>query len=70
MDKRTFLGLIEAGEPLIQQAIDAMRVYHEAQARSAPPLEVERLRVLAESLFQAVADYQLMVLGHQTPTRH
>lgn len=25
MDKRTFIGMVEAGEPLIQQAIDAMR---------------------------------------------
>ena len=51
MDKRTFIGMVEAGEPLIQQAIDAMWEYHQAQDRGAPPEEVERLRLLAESLF-------------------
>ncbi|GJB83931.1 hypothetical protein KAM380_083960 [Aeromonas caviae] len=70
MDKRTFIGMVEAGEPLIQQAIDAMREYHQAQDRGAPAEEIERLRVLAESLFQVVSDYQFMVLGYQTPTRN
>lgn len=63
MDKRTFIGMVEAGEPLIQQAIDAMRRYHEAQDYGAPAEEVERLRLLAESLFQAVSDYQLRVMA-------
>ena len=56
MDKRTFIGMVEAGEPLIQQAVDAMREYHQAQDRGAPVEEVERLRLLAESLFQVVSD--------------
>ncbi|WP_349987147.1 hypothetical protein ABMQ39_16595 [Pseudomonas alloputida] len=63
MDKRTFIGMVEAGEPLIQQAIDAMREYHQAQDRGAPIEEVERLRLLAESLFQVVSDYQLRVIA-------
>lgn len=63
MDKRTFVGMVEAGEPLIQQAVDAFRAYHEAQDCSAPPEEVERLRLLAESLFQAVSDYQFRVIA-------
>ncbi|WP_447811284.1 hypothetical protein [Pseudomonas putida] len=29
--KRTFIGMVEAGEPLIQQAVDALREYHQAQ---------------------------------------
>jgi len=61
VDKRTFIGLVEAGEPLIKQAIDAMRKYHEAEAAELPAAEIERLRLLAESLFQAVSDYQLRV---------
>lgn len=40
-----------------------MREYHQAQDRGAPPEEVERLRLLAESLFQAVSDYQLRVVA-------
>ncbi|WP_410952312.1 hypothetical protein [Pseudomonas sp. S1(2024)] len=74
MDKRTFIGMVEAGEPLIQQAIDAMREYHKAQDRGAPPEEVERLRLLAESLFQVVSDYQLRVIatmrGKELPPLH
>ena len=74
MDKRTFMGMIEAGEPLIQQAIDAMRRYHEAQDYGAPAEEIERLRLLAESLFQAVSDYQLRAVakarGKELPPLH
>ncbi|QOE09565.1 hypothetical protein IE322_05750 [Pseudomonas asiatica] len=68
MDKRTFIGMVEAGESLIQQAIDAMREYHQAQDRGAPPEEVERLRLLADSLYQAVIDYQLIQAGRAPST--
>lgn len=72
--KRTIQGLADAGEPLIQQAIDAMREYHQAQERGAPADEVERLRLLAESLFQVVSDYQLRVIakarGKELPPLH
>lgn len=61
MDKRTLIGMVEAGEPLIQQVIDAMREYHQAQDSGAPSEEIERLRLLAEYLFQVVSDYQLRV---------
>ncbi|WP_210669142.1 hypothetical protein [Pseudomonas protegens] len=74
MDKRTFIGMVEAGEPLIQQAIDAMRRYHQAQDHGAPAEEIERLRLLAESLFQAVSDYQLRTVanarGKELPPLH
>ncbi|MFK0270511.1 hypothetical protein [Pseudomonas asiatica] len=74
MEKRTFIGLIEAGEPLIKQAIHAMRDYHDAQAAGLPAAEVERLHLLAESLFQAVSDYQLRVVakarGRDLPPLH
>ncbi|AGZ34732.1 hypothetical protein PVLB_09680 [Pseudomonas sp. VLB120] len=66
--------MVEAGEPLIQQAIEAMRKYHEAQDFGAPPEEVERLRLLAESLFEAVSDYQSRVIakarGKDLPPMH
>ena len=74
MDKRTFIGMVEAGEPLIQQAVDALREYHQAQYRGAPAEEIERLRLLAESLFQVVSDYQLRVIakarGKDLPPLH
>ncbi|MFB1634118.1 hypothetical protein [Pseudomonas sp. AP-1] len=74
MDKRSFIGMVEAGEPLIQQAIDAMREYHQAKDCGAPPEVVERLRLLAESLFEAVSDYQSRVIakarGKNLPPLH
>ncbi|WP_342625322.1 hypothetical protein [Pseudomonas alkylphenolica] len=54
---------MEAVEPLMQQAIEALRRYHETKDAENPPNEVERLKMLAESLFQAVSEYQLQELG-------
>lgn len=61
--KRTLIGLIEAGEPLIQQALEATRQFHEAEAAGLPVRDVERLRLLADSLYQAVIDVQLVNAG-------
>ncbi|KDN98893.1 hypothetical protein [Pseudomonas donghuensis] len=68
--KKTLAGVIEAGEPLIQQAIDAQRRYHEAQDAGQPAKEVERLRLEAESLYQAVTEYQLRSLGGPARSLH
>ncbi|MFT0869655.1 hypothetical protein [Pseudomonas sp. CAM1A] len=62
--------MVEAGEPLISEATEALRLYHNAQAAGVSPEEVERLRVIAESAYQAVTDYQLYALGHQPLVRH
>ena len=74
MEKRTFIGMVEAGEPLIRQAHDAMRQYLQTEASGEPPEEVERLRRLAESLFQADSEYQLRVVakarGKDLPPLH
>ncbi|WP_408981059.1 hypothetical protein [Pseudomonas sp. B21-023] len=68
--KRSIEGMILAGEPLMNEALDDMRAYHSAQDSGAPAEEVERLRLIAESSFQAVTDYQLYALGHQPLSRH
>lgn len=68
--KRTFMEVEEAGEPLMQQALDAMQRYHEARDSLISAEEVERLRLIAESLFQAVNEYQLRALGGKGETRH
>ena len=57
---------VAAGEPLMRQAVDALRRYHEARDLLAPSEEVERLRLEAESLFEAVQEYQFLVLGGPT----
>ncbi|MGE8459111.1 MAG: hypothetical protein ACN6OY_21310 [Pseudomonas alloputida] len=54
---------IAAGEPLMQQAMDALRRYHEARDSLTCAEEVERLRLEAESLFEAVHEYQRRALG-------
>lgn len=61
MDKRTFLGTAGGVDPLVQQAADAMRKYHDAKDAGAPAEEVERLRLLAEAKFQALSDLQVRV---------
>lgn len=54
----------------MHEAIAALRQYHEAQAAGEGPDQVERLRLIAESPYQAVPDYQLYALGHQPLIRH
>lgn len=61
--KRTLLGIAEAGEPLLKQALKAIRVYNEAMAKGRPEAELERLRIDADHLFQTVVDYQLYKAG-------
>ena len=59
-----------AGEPLMQQAMDAVRRYQEARDSLTAAEEVERLRLEAESLMQAVSEYQQTVLGGLAAARH
>lgn len=68
--KRTILGMAEAGEPLLQQALQAIRDYHAAQAERKPIAEVERLRLAADHLYQTVIDYQLHKAGTLGETEH
>lgn len=49
--------------PLYNEAVEALKVYHQAEADGVVGMELERLRLMAEHRFQAVADYQLRALG-------
>ncbi|WP_065759238.1 hypothetical protein [Pseudomonas defluvii] len=60
---------MKAGEPLWLQAMDAVRRYNEAKGVLSPE-EVERLNLEAESLMQAVIEYQQRVLGGLGSTLH
>lgn len=62
--------MIEAGEPLLQQAIEAMRHHREAEAAGKSPAEVQRLRLLADSLYQAVTDYHPQAIADGSQTLH
>ncbi|MFV3326645.1 hypothetical protein ACNFG0_09250 [Pseudomonas sp. NY15372] len=63
--KKSFLGLLEAGEPLIVEAIEARRELHKAEAEARPTGEIERLRMLADALYEAVTDYQMLTHDRQ-----
>ena len=47
-----------------------MRRYHEARDSLTAAEVVERLRLEAEALMQAVSEYQQAVLGGPAATRH
>ena len=51
-------------------AVEAMQQYHDALDTGAPAVEVERLRMIAESLFQAVTDFQMKAFGRGDGTVH
>lgn len=61
--KRTLLGMAEAGEPLVKQALEAIRAYNEAMAQGRSNADLERLRIEADHLYQTVIDYQLHKAG-------
>ena len=60
---------IAAGEPLMHQALQAVRRYNEAKGVE-PAAEVERLRLEAEALMTSVSEYQLRALGGLAQALH
>ena len=62
--------MTQAGEPLILEALEAQRLYREAKASGRPQEEIDRLKILAESLVQAVTDYQLLAVGDDSIKLH
>lgn len=68
--KRTLAGMAKAGEPAIREALEAIRAHRDAESGGAPGEELVRLRMLADSLYQAVVDYQLLVAGELPAAIH
>ncbi|MEB3899430.1 hypothetical protein ODI84_04450 [Pseudomonas putida] len=64
--KRTLLGMVAAGEALLLDAIEATRAYHQAEAEGRPAKEVECLRMLADSLYHTVTDWQVEATNSRT----
>ena len=56
--------------PLYTEAVEALKLYHQAQAEGVVGAELERLKVLAEHRYQAVTDYQLRALGGPAQKGH
>lgn len=59
---KDLLDMIMPDDSRMLEAIDAMKRYHEAQSSGFSEIEVERLRVITEFMFQAIADYNLQAL--------
>ena len=55
---------------MLQQAIEAMRHHREAGAAGKSPAEIERLRLLADSLYQVVADYHPRTIADGSHALH
>lgn len=61
--KRTIEGMAEAGEELIQKAIDSQRRLRQAEDAGAPPRELELLREVADLRRRLVTEHQLIIRG-------
>lgn len=59
MVKRIFNSVVEAGGPLVRQALEAIRWRRKVVASGSPMHEVKRLHLLEDSPHQAVIDFQL-----------
>jgi hypothetical protein len=68
--KRYLSKVLMPDHPLYTEAVEALKLYHEAQAKGVVGAELERLRLMAEHHFQAVADYQLHAFGGPAEKGH
>lgn len=68
--KRDMSKVLMPDDPLYTEAVEALKVYHQAQADGVVGIELERLRLMAEHRFQTVTDYQLRALGGPAEKGH
>lgn len=68
--KKDMFAILEPGNPLMTQALDAVKRYYEAQQAKLPDDEIERIRLEAEALFRAVNEFQQRMLGRRSDTLH
>lgn len=61
--KRDLSKILMPDHPLYTEAVEALKIYHQAQADGVGGAELERLKLMAEHRFQAVTDYQLQAFG-------
>jgi hypothetical protein len=70
MVKKDLSKVLMPDHPLYTEAVEALKVYHQAEAAGVVGMELERLRLMAEHRFQAVTDYQLQALGGPAEKGH
>lgn len=55
-----------ARPPFYTEAVEALKLYHQAQADGVVGVELEQLKLMAEHRFQVVTDYPLRAWGGPT----
>lgn len=68
--KRDLSKVLLPDHPLYTEAMEALKAYNQAEVDGVVGMELERLRLMAEHLFQAVTDYQLRALGRPAEKGH
>lgn len=68
--KRDLSKILMPDHPLYTEAVEALKVYHQAQADGVVGAELERLKLMAEHRFQAVTDYQLQAFSGPAEQGH
>ncbi|HDS1787618.1 hypothetical protein NPS34_00190 [Pseudomonas putida] len=68
--KRDLSKVLMPDHHLYTEAVEALKVYHQAEADGVVGMELERLRLMAEQRFQTVTDYQLHALGGPAEKGH
>lgn len=68
--KRDMSKILMPDHPMYTEAVEALKVFHQAEADGVEGMELERLRLMAEHRFQAVTDYQLRALGGAAEKGH
>jgi hypothetical protein len=68
--KRDLSKVLMSDHPLYTEAVEGLKVYHQAQAEGLVGAELERLKLMAEHRLQAVTDYQLHALGRPEEKGH
>ncbi|MFU6873425.1 hypothetical protein ACM769_00410 [Pseudomonas aeruginosa] len=62
--------MAEASEPLLRQALQAIRAHQKAVDVGRPDEEIERLRLEADHLYQTVIIYQFHKVGTLVEALH
>lgn len=67
---KMFVPPLPSDEPLMKQALDALRIYHEAVEAGAPAKLIEQYKIEAEVLFQTVSEYYQRSMGGHCGSLH
>lgn len=68
--ERDLSKVLMPDHPMYIEPVEALKVYHQAQADGVVGIKLERLRLMAEHRFQTVTDYQLRALGGPAEKGH